>query len=164
MKSVMFSINKPHTDNIKAGLKLSELRTYPPKLTEAYKAYIYETLKHGGCGAVIGEFTAINKERWRICAGIPSHLCANACITEAEIYKYSLGGIRDITEIAISDLVVYDKPKLLSEFYVACPGKKQVGKCDKCDKTVGKETVECDNGKVRLIHPPQNWCYVEVSK
>lgn len=155
MEAVLFSINRPHTDNIKAGLKTSELRKRPPKLTGAYKSFIYETLKSGGCGAVIGEFTATNKERWRICVGIPSHLCANACVTAAEIYKYCRGGLDDITEIAVSDLVIYDEPKPLSEFYAE----------NNCNKCLAKGASECnyciEKGYVhKLRRPPQSWCYV----
>lgn len=145
-EAVLFSINKPHTDNIRAGLKTSELRKRPPKLTGAYKAFIYETLKRGGCGAVIGEFTATNKERWRICVGIPSHLCANACVTAAEIYKYCRGGHDDITEISISDLVIYDEPKELNEFR----GRKLVWR--------GKNHIHVYE---EIKRAPQSWCYVE---
>lgn len=72
--AVLFSINRPHTDNIKNGLKTSELRTKPPKLNGPYKSYIYETQKYGACGKVIGEAFAFNKATYRICMGVPVHL------------------------------------------------------------------------------------------
>lgn len=144
--AVMFSINKPHTDNIKAGLKTSELRIRPPKISGTYKAYIYETLKNGGCGAVIGEFTAYNENRWRMCVGIPAHLCILACVSVDEIRKYSCNGLKDITEISISDLIIYDKPKELSEFR----GRKLVWR--------GNNHVHAYE---QIKRPPQSWCYVE---
>lgn len=145
--AVMFSINKPHTDNIKAGLKTSELRIRPPKISGTYKAYIYETLKNGGCGAVIGEFTAYNENRWRICVGVPAHLCILACVSADEIRKYSRNGLKDITEISISDLVIYDKPKELADF----KGRKLVWR--------GNNHVHAYE---QIKRPPQSWCYVEV--
>ena len=116
MKVVMFSINKPHTDNIIKGLKISELRTKAPKINEPYKALIYETIKNGGCGKVIGEFIAHNEDTWRICMGIPKHLMVRALVSAQEIWRYSKYGEKDITEISISDLKIYDKPKGLKEF------------------------------------------------
>lgn len=145
--AVMFSINKPHTDNIRAGLKTSELRIRPPKISGTYKAYIYETLKNGGCGAVIGEFTAYNENRWRMCVGIPAHLCILACVSVDEIRKYSCNGLKDITEISISDLVIYDKPKELADF----KGRKLVWR--------GNNHVHAYE---QIKRPPQSWCYVEV--
>ena len=43
----MFSINRPHTDNIKSGLKKSELRLRAPTVYGNYCAYIYETKRNG---------------------------------------------------------------------------------------------------------------------
>lgn len=160
MKSVLISINKPHTDNIKAGLKRSELRKRPPKLVGPYRAYIYETKKNGGCGAVIGEFTATNKERWRTCVGIPFHLCADACVTAAEIYKYCRNGLDDITEIAISKLVIYGKPKELSEFVRPCDFAADCGFCGHA-RFYGHTFHDCG---LRLTRPPQSWMFVEELK
>ena len=138
MKAVMFSINRPHTDNMKIGAKTSELRTRPPKTKESYPAYIYETLKNGGCGKVIGEFTAYNENTYRMCVGVPRHLVLTGCISVAEIRVYTNNGAKDLTEISISDLVIYDIPKELSEF-------NKYG----------------FSHPVPLKRPPQSWCYVE---
>ena len=145
----MFAINKPHTDNIKLGIKISELRTRPPKINEPYRAYIYETLKNGGCGKVIGEFIAFNENTYRICTGVPKHLTITACVTAEEILRYTKNGKKDLTEISISDLKIYDKPKELSEFSLFNP-----------------RTYFLESGYQMLTHkierPPQSWCYVEV--
>lgn len=157
MRAVIFSINRPHTDNIKIGAKKSELRTRPPKIKEPYKAYIYETIKNGGCGKIIGEFTAFNESTYRICMGVPKHLVLNGCISAEEIWAYTNKGEKDLTEISISDLVIYDKPRELSEFYVW-------KKCNSC-RTTGYESTACiydENCKVPAIitRPPQSWRYV----
>lgn len=169
MKAVMFSINKPHTDNIKIGAKTSELRTRPPKINEPYKAYIYETLKNGGCGKVIGEFTAYNENTYRICMGVPAHLVTSGCISAEEILRYTKNGKKDLTEISISNLVIYNKPKELKEFYSKCNkfdlDKKEVYEayCTDCDNKYGISPCEYINKKwcVPITRPPQSWCYVE---
>lgn len=143
MKAVMFSINRPHTDNIKSGVKKSELRTRPPKIDEPYEAYIYEPLKNGGCGKVIGEFIAFNENTYRMCMGVPKHLVISGCISVEEIWEYTNKGQKDLTEISIFDLIIYDKPKELSEF----------------TKPYGTIIKAFDS---RFItKPPQSWCYVE---
>ena len=150
MRAVMFSINKPHTDNIKKLLKRSELRTRPPKIDEPYKAYIYETLRNGGCGKVIGEFTAFNEFTYRMCMGVPKHLDFSSCLSVEEIWAYTNKGEKDLTEISISDLVIYDKPKELSEFV----------KYEKCPYAVAVDCSKCIEHHC-LKRPPQSWCYVE---
>lgn len=152
MKAVMFSINRPHTDNIKIEAKTSELRTRPPKIDEPYKAYIYEPLKNGGCGKVIGEFTAFNEFTHRMCMGVPKHLVLSGCLSVEEIWAYTNKGEKDLTEISISDLIIYDKPKELSEF-------KQCHKCEYYANCYEHE-YSCD-GVYNLSRPPQSWCYVE---
>ena len=54
----------------------------------------------------------------------------------------------------ITDLVVYDKPKELSEFERACPDN--VRSCAMCRHS-GFSAMKC----LPLTRPPQSWCYVE---
>ena len=168
MKAVMFSVNRPHTDNIKIGAKTSELRTKPPKITgRPYKAYIYETFKNDGCGKVIGEFVAFNENTYRICMGVPTNLIISGCISAEEILRYTKNGEKDLTEISISDLVIYDKPKELSEFNAICPNMKPDRTRENGNCPCGKYTHDFDEttGKTyctrRKTKPPQSWCYVE---
>ena len=169
MKAVMFSINRPHTDNIKSGAKISELRTRPPKIDAPYKAYIYETLKNGGSGQVIGEFTAYNERTYRMCMGVPSHLVICGCISVEEIWAYTNKGEKDLTEISITDLVIYDKPKELSEFYRKCD-KFACESCGHLDYEIINDDefeFECEyfceysNCYIPITRPPRSWCYVE---
>ena len=159
MKAVIFSINRPHTDNMKTGAKTSELRTKPPKIKETYKAYIYETKKNGGCGKVIGEFLAFNEFTFRICMGVPKHLVLSGCISVEEIWAYTNKGKKDLTEISISDLVIYDKPKELGEF-------KKAGFMteEKWLAALYPNThchYEAWAKRFTIDKPPQSWCYVE---
>lgn len=120
-KAVLMSINRPHTDNIHAGRKTSELRTRPPKLQPPFKVYVYETLKAGGCGKVVSEWTCHNMTEWCMCMGIPERLPATGCISAEDIRSYCDSGRKNITEMEISDLVVYDHPRDLSEFFLVRP-------------------------------------------
>lgn len=54
----------------------------------------------------------------------------------------------------VSDLVIYDKPRELSEF-------KQCHKCEYYADCYEHE-YSCD-GVYNLTRPPQSWCYVEVT-
>ena len=68
----------------------------------------------------------------------------------------------------ISDLVIYDKPKELSEFIRICPEwikGKITDRCLECEHLYTSpidQFLECDyEGEVPITKPPQSWCYVE---
>ena len=153
IKAVLMSINRPHTDNIHAGLKTSELRTRAPKLPTPFKVYTYETRRFGGSGKVVSEWTCRSMTEWLMYMGTPAHLAVTGCVSVDEIRRYCDYGRKNITEMKISDLVVYEQPKELSEFYLAC------------DKPKGTDCAKCldrmENHCLQLAKPPQNWCYVE---
>lgn len=77
-----------------------------------------------------------------------------SCLTEEQIFDY-LGEGKGYAW-HITDLVIYDKPKELSEFHiVGCKGCRD------------KDTYHCKFhciGERRLKRPPQSWCYVEELK
>lgn len=69
----------------------------------------------------------------------------------------------------ISDLIIYDKPKELSEFYTLCSEYKRehiTSKCGRCRHISFNEfdrCLECDcKGEKKLTRPPQSWCYVDI--
>ena len=130
--------------------KTIEVRTTMPNTDIPFKVYIYETKKptfidedghekYQGRGKVICEF---------ICRGItifeakndtyyiPDFILNKTCLTEKELWQYGKG--KELKFWDISDLVIYDKPKELSDFIV--------------------ERYPC---LARLKRPPQSWCYVE---
>lgn len=81
-----------------------------------------------------------------------------ACLTEEQIFDY-LGEGKGYGW-HISDLVIYDNPKELSEFYHECNGvcvdtKKKV----KCEK-ITVNGFSCNRCK-QITRPPQSWCYVK---
>ena len=162
MKSVLMSINSIHNVNIEKGLKTSELRTLPPKLDPPFKVYVYES---GPLGRhkVVSEWICSDMITWRMCVGIPAHLVKDACVSSDYIWKYSNGGYKNITEMKISELVIYDKPKDLSDFYKRC-----YSGCDTCNYSSssysyggGRELVCTVSNKKPIKKAPQNWCYVD---
>jgi len=54
----------------------------------------------------------------------------------------------------IEDLKIYEKPKLLQNFFRPC------GKCDKLDTDRCTEEISPCNAKV-IARPPQSWCYCQ---
>lgn len=79
----------------------------------------------------------------------------NTRVSDDEIIEYANG--KRLYYWHISDLVIYDKPRELSEFYT-------LKKCNACNG--GYESTACiydENCKVPvpLKRPPQSWAYVE---
>lgn len=83
-----------------------------------------------------------------------------ACLSFTEMNDYLKG--RNGYAWHISDLVIYDKPKELSEFFQKCKSYDK-------DEWENDDCLECENpcgngGKLYLKRPPQSWCYVEKLK
>lgn len=173
MRAVLISIQPKWCELIASGKKTVEVRKTKPKLETPFKVYIYETKDKNfenigvhwvngkafihSVGKVIGEF---------VCDRIQE-------ITYTQIYNF--GRYKDVCEAEtrldfyalddylkqkngygwhISDLVIYDKPKELSEFERACPDN--VRSCAMCRHS-GFSAMKC----LPLTRPPQSWCYVE---
>lgn len=190
MKSVLISIQPKWCELIASGKKTVEVRKTKPKLETPFKVYIYETRNGGhscrnckenaktcysyapkgvGCfngrGKVIGEFVCD-----RI---IPSFLNNNdgwfvelGCLSKEEIDEYQ-GDKPILYGWLISDLVIYDKPRELSEFYN--PDKILKSQCMTCVFNDGHGHFKGCKGdncweNTRLKRPPQSWCYVERSE
>ena len=166
MKSVLLSMKPKYCELIASGKKTIEVRKTKPKLDTPFKVYIYETkalYKPNGCnhlfkgeGKVIGEF---------VCDEIIEILPDNeiygtydisddeviaSCLVNGDLWNYGKG--KTLYGFHISDLVIYDKPKELREFYV--PVK---------DYWETYDPSNYINGCWRkpLTRPPQSWCYVE---
>ena len=160
MKSVLMSIQAKHNRNIESGAKTSELRTAPPPLEPPFRVFTYES-GIDGRHEVVNEWICRNVTEWRICMGVPAHLPIAACLSVGEIRAYSGKDYKNITEMEISDLVIYDKPKPLSAFAkpldrVNC-GAKDCGFLD----GKGCKWVNAVCAKRVIKTPPQNWGYAE---
>ena len=160
MKAVLISIQSKWVEKIARGEKTIEVRKSVPKLNRPFKCYIYETkgkqiehvdgcdITYYGSGKVIGEF---------VCRGMMdggSHLLPKqSCLIIDEILDYAKG--KRVYGWRIADLKIYDKPKELSHFTLACKFRKDI--CELCCFY-----VEAFGGCCRtLTRPPQSWCYVE---
>lgn len=187
MKSVLMSIQPKWCELIVSGKKTVEVRKTKPKLDVPFKVYIYmtkgETVYHprdvfGNTalnGKVIGEFVCDKVDRMAHCGSCNSDIrlslvdeklyikpldyeYLNKCkLSYFEIDEYSNGC--DVYGWHISNLVIYDKPKELGEFYQKCKSYDK-------DDWENDDCLECENpcgngGKLYLKRPPQSWCYVE---
>lgn len=178
MKSVLMSIKPEWCELIVSGKKTFELRKSFPRLDSLFvpfKVYIYETKSYSavpqvyedgtmifkGRGKVIGEFVCdymnivyptgifVGDDRLTV-DGNDDMPIDKYCMTEEQVRAYI--GEKIGVGWHISDLVIYDQPKKLSEFHAPCDSK--------CDGMC-YEGVDC----CRVItRPPQSWCYVEEQK
>lgn len=144
-----------------------------------------------GNGKVIGEFVCDKIHsvhvpsdiRYCVDFGIWSPLSEkvlnDACLTAEESLDYA-GNKEFIFGWHISDLVIYDKPKDLSEFYVEdteaikdCKNRFRFGQPESVTQNGGwinggygclkdGEPEWCEKClKKPLVRPPQSWCYAE---
>ena len=182
MKSVLISIQPKWCELIASGEKTLEVRKTKPKMKMPFKCYIYCTKSNdmlwvlntisrmeygfsavcanlkdteGACtgnGKVIGEFvcdTFVADNTF----GHDALFNGAACMSEADASAYSLG--LQMYGWHISNLVIYEKPKKLSDF-------------KKCNHTcyydhLGLATPKCKDCKeCQVDRPPQSWCYVET--
>lgn len=163
-KAVLISIKPKWCERIATKRKTIELRKSKPNLKPPFKCYIYCTkFKYGEIvcfpqwktGKVIGEF---------VCDGILSHCeMANAdiaeqqsCVRREKIFQYANG--KEVFGWHISDLMIYDEPKELSDFY-----KNGTLSNEAFCETVydGKRNYADYLFTCALRKPPQSWCYVE---
>lgn len=190
MKSVLLSIKPQYCALIKSENKTIEVRKTKPKMTAPFKCYIYETkgkssvpvfvdeeghISYEIGGKVIGEFVcdeilafAYNSGGFLVKDDVSTtYSClAKSCLSHKEFRDYA----KDKTVYGwhISELIIYDKPKELSKFYIPCVIYEKGDGCGdiKCPKyeTPGYEYgdvyFDCE-GKKPISRPPQSWYYAE---
>ena len=152
----------------RSGKEIVDVNAHLPACR--YNAYLAES-------KVIGEF---------VCDRIYQYSTANvegidisdedmekmSCLNRLELEEYELSAEAKDFEVYrlglycwhISDLVIYDKPKELSEFNTS---KRKHKSCRNCEHKGWKEmySSNCDCEmcfeKAPITKPPQSWCYVE---
>ena len=130
----------------------------------------YQPLMKPLLGKVIGEFVCDKIDRIAHCGTcnndirlriVDEKICYkeldyayldNCKLSYTDIDRYSNGC--DVYGWHISDLVIYDEPKLLHHFFKPCDGCDKIG-----TKRCTEELTDC-RAKV-ITRPPQSWCYVE---
>ena len=155
------SIQPKWCELIANGKKTVEVRKTKPKLDTPFKVYIYCTQGvvwkdychsvKGGKGKVIGEFICneITVTEYGSYCVLPK---SKTLIDELDLLEYADG--KTVYGWHISDLVIYDRPKELSEFKSAATYGRELR-----TKFFGKDP--CCVNDYRLTRPPQSWCYVE---
>ena len=179
MREILISIQPKWCELIASGKKTVEVRKTRPKIDTPFKCYIYCTQGRLKDLGVIGN--EIYQKRMKV---IGEFVCDKiidikpfgidnirefenqTCLTSDKIVDY-LNGFYGYAW-HISDLVIYDEPKKLSELYTACKLN-----CEHCEMwgsvRVNAEEFDMDcksdwfNHKP-LTRPPQSWCYVELLK
>lgn len=124
---------------------------------------------------VIGEFVCDSIEHYTsnctvfesVLLPSPSEL-EEMCLTLTEFNSYGTRG-KLLYGWHISDLVIYDRPKELSEFITICSEWEKeyfTNKCLSCKyyfSNCADMRHECTvEGEKPITRPPQSWCYVEV--
>lgn len=175
MKSVLISILPHWALLIAEGKKTVEVRKTKPKLETPFKCYIYCTkdfsrgtlykkpldLENAEIlqGKVIGEFVCdeiikvgnyqevdYSYMLWVKDKETTEEFCKNACLDEFSIQNYL--GAKGGYGWHISNLVIYDKPRELSEF-------------EKPREYIHINYRKRNSYFKGITRPPQSWCYVE---
>ena len=140
-KAVMISIQPKWCELIASGKKTIEVRKTRPKLETPFKCYIYCTLgdcgkvdigKRGNCynGKAIGEFVCDEiRTEWEVADGLVDIVLEmQSCVDCKELIEYADG--KKLYSWNISNLVIYDNPKELSEFYTSKRKRKSCRDCE----------------------------------
>lgn len=174
MKAVLISIRPQWCELIARGKKTVEVRKTRPKLAPPFKCYIYMTSgdasipdgkgmvgHHSGGQCVIGEFvcnliTALKADNM---VQAYYNNTQNTCLSDLELKQYANNG--KLYYWHISDLVIYDRPKELSEFYKNGTLSNEVY----CETAFDGKRSYADYLFTRAMRkPPQSWCYVEQTE
>lgn len=207
MKSVLISIRPRWCKLIANGKKTVEVRKSKPKLEAPFKVYIYCTQEKRRyspwSGKVIGEFVCdrIYQYASDLFRSAPvegtdistEEIARLSCLSAKELYEYEHSAeprenciyLVGVYGWHISNLVIYDKPKLVSEFYKCgalsmedlveelCCYCSQTDYSDKkeihtpsgvwmCEGTWCGEAYQAYlDDEFAMTRPPQSWCYVE---
>lgn len=198
-KAVLISIKPKWCELIASGQKTVEVRKTKPSAIPPLKCYIYCTKPsfphedflvfdagtnkikafYGG-GKVIGEFVCHNIFPLSFCASDASFFdteppmdVPGTGLTDKEIAEY-LGNGKTGYGWLISDIVIYDKPKELIEFWKWGGGLDDIRPCQRgkyCEHEYFDYSEDCqacaidfdgtDCPFLKVTRPPQSWMYVE---
>lgn len=166
-EAVLISILPKWCELIASGEKTIEVRKTRPKQEPPFKCYIYETqgktdtpwmdedghMVFRGRGAVISEFVCDRIIEWHYIPdpdenADPGSMAYDVLTVDGEKTGLEYDDFEDYGKGAplygwhISNLVIYDEPKQLSEF-------------------TGLKKTRFGYAPYVITHPPQSYCYVE---
>lgn len=184
MKAVLISIQPKWCELIASGKKTVEVRKTKPKIDVPFKCYIYETkdkkfenigvhyadgskdfIHH--IGKVIGEFVCDAIFPISIWYSNPNDRLSHreypfTCLTDKEIMD-SLGNGVDGYGWHITDLVIYDKPRELSEFRRYVKDRCTFNEDGVCLGRNQNHVIMCDHldcCQKEIKRPFQSWGYL----
>lgn len=190
MVAVLISIRPKWVHKILNGKKTIEIRKTAPKITTPFKCYIYMTSggwewrdpfstavipprgvagMYNGAQMVVAEFTCdriipIKVFKNGTIQDWNRYCLEESCVPYDEMVMY-IGCNRSAFGWHISDLKVYEEPKMLSKFRNPCKEyDKDNPRCGSCDfyHAMGEYPAECACDGLRpVLRPPQSWCYVQ---
>lgn len=178
-KAVLISIRPEWVEKIANGWKTIEVRKTKPYLETPFKCYIYCTKAPKGWfwfdspnirrdGMVIGEFVCDDVKTILADSFVVREDALRAiegtCLAIQQVKDYAgwkkgmqLCDCEPIYGWHISDLLIYDQPRELTEFRRPCPNDLW---CEIFAMYSNNGGI-CNNGALSLCRPPQSWCYVE---
>lgn len=149
--AVLMSIKREWCDLIISGDKTIEFRKRAPNIPPPYIVYMYQCLPKSGerterDGKVVAQFVCEDVIPFSV--PYPAYqqqadktLLDAACLSYYAAHQYL--GSRTGCGLKISDVVVYDRPKEVQEFF----------RCDVVDGLLVRRMI---------TRPPHSWCYVGV--
>ncbi len=135
----------------------------------------YQPLMQQFIGKVIGEFVCNEIEcfttDYRANVEQTNRISVQSCLTWGDLMEYEVNS-PCLYAWHISDLVIYDEPKELSEFRTLCKYRNNDGSCQyrkvDCDCVRLDFNPDCSVNFAKccdfMIRPPQSWCHVEGSE
>ena len=164
-RAVLISVRPKYCELIANGEKTIEVQKTRPRTTTPFKCYIYCTkdfyrkgdgyFQGKSCGKVIGEFVC-DKIITVDCDSIvpfdyntKDYINKESCLSRDDFVKYA--GVKMAYGWHISNLVIYDEPKALSEFY----------NYDTTYNNAFGWAFSEEEKRIYLKRPPQSWRYVQ---
>ena len=184
MKHIIMSIKD--CGSIFQGTQSFIMQKSMPKINPPYKVYLYQTMpKYGDVnnhnGKVVAEFVCDSIFKIGPKTFVSNKESSSFGVSHNEFERYANG--KNVYGWHISDLVIYDIPKGLSDplFYIidkaavrSCPYRFRVGQPETRTKHGGwiKGSFKCERDieddwccfcKTKpLKYPPQSWCYLKT--
>jgi hypothetical protein len=150
MREVLISIQAEHNANIESRRKTEELRTRVPKCELPIKFYTYESGKNGR-HKVTNEWICREIRKYPNPDSYPLSLQDRACVPFSYICDYAKDGEKLLHGLVITDLIVYDEPRELSEFET----------CN-CSYVMNEDGYPIPSHHIKS--PPQSWFYVKAKE
>ncbi|MBQ1453757.1 MAG: hypothetical protein IIZ23_07290 [Ruminococcus sp.] len=114
--SIIISVNPPYSALLVDGIKKIEWRK---RFLPRGKAFIYETKKHGGIGAVIGEVEIVG-EYWCVANAITPDDISRGCVDAEHLLAYANGEVMLAANFAENG-IRYKETRPLSDFGLKRP-------------------------------------------